>query len=74
MHVTRMSRYMTLYIAFGIICGRSWNVLPADKADHLYRGVYGIRGSIILAVANDFLHGVHINSQHPPPQNRYWPL
>jgi hypothetical protein len=27
---------ITLYIAFGIICGRSWNVLPADKGALLY--------------------------------------
>jgi hypothetical protein len=29
-YVTRILRYITLYIAFGIIRGRSWNVLPAD--------------------------------------------
>jgi hypothetical protein len=27
---------ITLYIAFGIICGRSWNVLPVDTRAHLY--------------------------------------
>jgi hypothetical protein len=27
---------ITLYIAFGIIRGRSWNVLPADTGAHLY--------------------------------------
>ena len=41
MHVPRISRYMTLYIAFGIITvfrnrGRPWNVLPADTSVHLY--------------------------------------
>ena len=41
MYVTRLSRYITLYIAFGIIRGsryrgRSWNVLPAVTGVHLY--------------------------------------
>jgi hypothetical protein len=36
--------------------------------------IHRIRGSIILAVAKYFLHSVHISSQHPSPQNRYWPL
>ena len=40
MYVTRISRYITLYIAFGIIAvsrnrGRSWNALPVDKVVRL---------------------------------------
>jgi len=36
MHVTQISHYMTLYIAFGTISGRFWNVLPVDTVVHLY--------------------------------------
>ena len=41
MYVTRTSRYITLYIAFGIIRGftyrgGSWNVLPVDMEVRLY--------------------------------------
>jgi hypothetical protein len=36
MYVTRISCYITLYIAFGIILGRSWNVLPVDTGVRLY--------------------------------------
>ena len=35
MYVTRISCYMTLCIAFGIIRGRSCNVLPMDTAVRL---------------------------------------
>jgi len=46
MHATRISRYMTLYTAFGIISvfrngGWSWNVLPTgNTAVHLYAHQY----------------------------------
>jgi hypothetical protein len=36
MHVTRITRYMTLYLAFGVTRSRSWKVLPANTAVHLY--------------------------------------
>jgi len=42
MHVTRISRYITLYsvlyypTALFRNRGRSWNVLPVDTAGHLY--------------------------------------
>jgi len=40
MPVTKILRYITLYITFGIIRdfrnrGRTWNALPVDTADHL---------------------------------------
>ena len=40
MYVKRISRYVMLYIAFGIIavsrnCSRSWNALPVDKVVRL---------------------------------------
>jgi len=40
-YVTRISRYITLYIAFGIIScsrkrGSSWNLIPADTGVRLY--------------------------------------
>jgi len=36
MYVTQISHYITLYTVFGIVRGRSWDVLPADKGVHLY--------------------------------------
>ena len=45
MYVKRISRYVMLYIAFGIIavsrnCSRSWNALPVDKVVRLCVCVY----------------------------------
>jgi hypothetical protein len=37
MYVERISRYITLYIVFGIIRGKSWDVLPVDTGDRLYK-------------------------------------
>jgi hypothetical protein len=36
MYVTRILRYIMLYITSGIIRGRSWNVLPVDTGGRLY--------------------------------------
>jgi len=38
MHVTRISRYMTLYVAFGIIHGFPWPQYFLERITHGYGG------------------------------------